>query len=139
MATIAPHEQLSVVLGTCETFGDRTFKMSGREQHCSIQSLPSGDHPRIMLKEETVFTLSTVKKQQLLAQDSAVSAQRNYRALQLIKELQGLDPSISEAFAPKSEAVADAPLRLLKPRTISLSADSFSRESQESFIALSYC
>ena len=139
MATIAPHEQLSVVLGTCETFGYRTLKMSGREQHCSIQSLPSGDHPRIMLKEETVFTLSTVKKQQLLAQDSAVSAQRNYRALQLIKELQGLDPSISEAFAPKSEAVADAPLRLLKPRTISLSADSFSRESQESFIALSYC
>lgn len=139
MATIAPQEQLSVVLGTCETFGYRTYKMSGREQHCSIQSSPTGDHPRMMLKDETVFTLSTVDKQQLLARNSVFSAQRDSRASQLVKELQGLDPSISETFAPKSEAVANAPLRLLKPWKFSANADNISRESYESFIALSYC
>lgn len=139
MATIAPQEQFSVVAGTCEAVGYRIFKMSGREQHCSIQSSPSRDHQRIMLKEETVFTLSTVNKQQLLAQDSVFSAQREARASQLIKKLQGLDLSISEIFAPKSEAVADAPLRLLKPRTIPVSAGYISRERPESFIALSYC
>lgn len=139
MATIDPQEQLSVVLGTCETAGDRIYKMSGREQHCTIQSSPSGDHSRMMLKEESVFTLSTVDKRKLLAQNPVFSAQRDSRALQLIKELQGLDPSVSGMFAPKSEAVADAPLRLLKPRTISLGSDSILGGSDESFIALSYC
>lgn len=140
VSTIDPDEQLSTVLGTFEAFGYRVFKMSGQEQHCSIQSSPSGDHQRIKLKEEIVFSLSTIEKQQLLApQDSASFTQRDSHASQLIEALARLDPSVSEMFALKSEAIADAPLRLLKPRTIPLIADNSSREFHESFIALSYC
>lgn len=135
-----PDEHLSIVLGTCEAVGFRVFKMSGQEHHCSILSSPSGDHQRIKLKEEAVFSLSKIEKQRLLApQDLASFAQRDSHASQLIEALGRLDPSVSEMFALKSEAVGDAPLRLLKPRTILANADNISRESDESFIALSYC
>lgn len=140
MTTTVPEEQLSVVLGTCEVFGYRVFRMIGQERHCSIQASPSGDHQRIKLKQEAVFSLSTIEKQQLLApKDSASFAQRDSHASQLIEDLRRLDPSVSEMFALKSEAVADAPLRLLRPRTFPVNADSISRGSEESFLALSYC
>lgn len=139
ISTVVPDQQSSIILGTCEAFGYRTFKMSGQE-HCSIQSIPSGDHQRIKLNEEAAFALSAGEKQQLLApQDSASFAQRDFHASQLIETLKRLDPSVSEMFALKSEAVADAPLRLLKPRTVQVKAGGTSQESNESFIALSYC
>ncbi|MCJ1344709.1 hypothetical protein MMC31_002912 [Peltigera leucophlebia] len=98
--------------------------MIGQQRHCSIQASPSGDHQRIKLKQEAVFSLSTIEKQQLLApKDSASFAQRDSQASQLIEDLRRLDPSVSEMFALKSEAVADAPLRLLRPRTFPVNAD----------------
>ena len=125
----------SIVSGTFEEVEWRVFRMCG-QGHCRIQTLHDTIDEGSELNEEVII-LSTSMKQQLLSGGSDILLQGTPHGKSLAQKLNSIDGNVAGMFGSKTEAISDAPLRLLKPR-YSVTND-LRWDADKSFIALSYC
>ncbi|KAL7932974.1 heterokaryon incompatibility domain-containing protein [Trichoderma chlorosporum] len=104
----------------------------GQTSWCRVSPVQTKTHST---GEDTVITLPTTVKEQLLADSTTISESVVDKADSIIKGIQ--NEAVSSLFGRKAMAVAQTPFRLIK--RVTAPADSQCESAANSFIALSYC